>query len=370
MSGSFGFSEDFRALVVRTFLALLGAAIVGLIALAGAGLEIGRTVDAIIEGAIGSNVAIRNSLLEATPITITAIGVAVAFRAGLFNLGGQGQIYIGALGAVLVALYVGLPGPITIFLAMLAAIVCGAVWGGITGALRARWNLSEIITTIMFNFIAFWIVSYLVRGSLMDPDGGGYPYTKEVSDSVKLGLIGDMVPIGAILMVLAAIAAWVLMDRSRLGIRIKAIGASEAASRFAGVSVEKVSFMVMAIAGALGGMAGAASLLGDQHRLSDFFSPNWGFDAVATALIGRGSPIGTLVAGVFIGFIRNGIKASQGTAEVPVALAQILIGVVVLFLIIANADLVVRMGQRLRERFAGRKGGSEKSGEATAEGTA
>lgn len=362
MSGSFGFGEDFRALVVRTALALVGAALVGIIALAGAGLAIGPTVDAIVQGAIGSDVSIRNSLLEATPITITAIGVAVAFRAGLFNLGGQGQIYIGALGAVLVALYVGLPGIVTIVLAMIAAIVCGAVWGGITGVLRARWGLSEIITTIMFNFIAFWIVSYLVRGTLMDPGGGGYPYTREVKESVQLGLIGGTIPLGAILMVAAALATWVLMDRSRLGIRIKAIGASEAASRFAGVAVERVTFLVMAIAGAMGGLAGAVSLLGDQYRLSDFFSPNWGFDAVATALIGRGSPIGTLFAGLFIGFMRNGIKASQSTAEVPVALAQILVGVVVLFLIIANADLVVRMGQRLRDRFFGRGDGGDDGG--------
>lgn len=365
MSGSFGFGEDTRALIVRTAVALLGAAVVGIIALSAAGLAIGPTVNAILDGAFGGRVSIRNSLLEATPITITAIGVAVAFRAGLFNLGGQGQIYIGALGAVLVALYVGLPPLLTILAAMLAAIVLGGVWGGITGVLRARFGLSEIITTIMFNFIAFWIVSYLVRGALMDPDGGGYPYTREVADPLQFGLIGNVVPIGAVIMLLAALAAWVLMDRSRLGIKIKAIGASEPASRFAGLAVGRVTFLVMAIAGSLGGLAGAASLLGDQHRLSDFFSPNWGFDAVATALIGRGSPIGTLAAGVFIGFLRNGIKASQGTAEVPVALAQILVGVVVLFLIIANADLVVRIGQRIRDRIMKNRAGREEI-EATA----
>lgn len=353
MSGRFGFSEDGAALAVRTAIALIGAAVVGAIALAAAGLDLGATWEAIYEGAVGNDVAIRNSLLEATPITITAIGVAIAFRAGLFNLGGQGQIYIGALAAVVIALNVDLPGPLLVALALAASLVAGAVWGGAAGVLRARLGLSEIITTIMLNFIAFWFVSWLVRGPIQDPEGAGYPYTREVPEGSRLDLLGEVIPIGAIVMVVVAVAAWVLMDRSRIGIQLKALGAGEQATRFAGVATAKVTTMAMALAGALGGLAGAASLLGDQHRLSDFFSPGWGFDAVATALIGRGSPVGTLAAGLFIGFLRSGIQAAQGTAEVPIALAQILLGVVVLFLIIANADLVVRMGQRLRRRFSG-----------------
>ncbi len=353
MSGKFGFSEDGVALVARTAIALIGAAIVGAVALAAAGLDLAATWEAIYDGAVGSDVAIRNSLLESAPITITAIGVAVAFRAGLFNLGGQGQIYIGALAAVVIALYIDLPGPLLIVCALAASVVAGAAWGGAAGVLRARLGLSEIITTIMLNFIAFWFVSWLVRGPIQDPDGAGYPYTREIPEASRLDLLGDVIPVGAILMVVVAGAAWVLMDRSRAGIQLKALGAGEHATRFAGVATQRMTTLAMAVAGALGGLAGAVSLLGDQHRLSDFFSPNWGFDAVATALIGRGSPLGTLAAGLFIGFLRSGIQVAQGTAEVPIALAQILLGVVVLFLIIANADLVVRLGQRVRRRFRG-----------------
>lgn len=356
MGGSFGFGEGVGALIARTSIALAGAALVGALVLTAAGLDLATTWEAIYEGAIGDELAIRNSLLEAVPITITAIGVAIAFRAGLFNLGGQGQIYVGALAAVLVALYLHAPGAVVIAIALVASMLAAGVWGGIAGVLRARLGLSEIITTIMLNFIAFWLVSYLVRGPIQDPEGDGYPYTREIPEPVQLGLIGDVVPVGAVLMLAVGVAAWLLMDRSRFGLKIKALGEGEAASRFAGIAVPRVTIVAMVIAGALGGLGGTASLLGVQHRLSDFFSPGWGFDAVATALIGRGSPIGTLVAGVFIGFLRSGIQTAEGTAEVPAALAQILLGVVVLFLIIANADLVVRLGRRLRQRLARGRG--------------
>lgn len=356
MSSSFGLGEDTRALIVRTLIALIGAAAVGALVLVAAGLDLVTTWEAIYEGAVGNDLAIRNSLHEATPITITAIGVAIAFRAGLFNLGGQGQIYIGALAAVLVALYLHAPGIVVIVLALLAAMLVGGAWGGIAGALRARLGLSEIITTIMLNFIAFWLVSYLVRGPIQDPGGSGYPYTQEIPLDTQFGLIGDVVPVGAVLMVVVGLLAWLLIDGTRFGLKVKALGEGEAASRFAGIAVPRVTIVAMVLAGALGGLGGAASLLGVQYRLSDFFSPNWGFDAVATALIGRGSPIGTLAAGIFIGFLRSGIQSAEGTAEVPAALAQILLGVVVLFLIIANADLVVRLGRRLRQRFARRRG--------------
>lgn len=359
MERKFGLGEDTTALVVRTAAALIGAAAVGAIVLAAAGLDLSTTWNAIVDGAIGDDVAVRNSLLSAAPVTITAIGVAFAFRAGLFNLGGQGQIYVGALAAVLVALHVDLPSFLLVALALLAAMAAGAAWGGVAGVLRARLGLSEIITTIMLNFIAFWLVSYLVRGPIQDPDGAGYPYTREVPGSAQIAKLGDVIPIGAVIMVGVAVLAWLVMERSRFGLRVKALGGGEQATRFAGIALDRVTILAMAVAGGLGGLGGAVSLLGDQYRLSDFFSPNWGFDAVAIALIGRGSPMGTLAAGLFIGFVDSGIQSAEGTAAVPASLAQILLGVVVLFLIIANAELVVRFGGRLRRRLFG--GGHERA---------
>jgi len=342
---------DSVMLVLRTLLALAGAALVGAVFLALDGVDLIYAFEEILDQAIGSGFAIRNSLIEAVPITLVGLGVAVAFRAGIFNLGGEGQIYMGALASVLVALHLpGLPGPVLIALALLAGMVGGGIWGGIAGGLRSRLGLSEIITTIMLNFIAFWIVSYLVRGPIQDPDGAGYPYTKEIPEKANLPVIGDVVPLAAILLVVAALVVWVLLERTRAGISIKSLGTGEAAGRFAGLNVERTGFGVLLIAGLLGGLAGAASLLGNEGRLSDFFSPGWGFVGVMTALIGRGTAIGTLVAGLLIGFLTNGITGAQSAAGIPTATAQILLGVFVLFLIIVNTDLIARL---LRRAVAG-----------------
>ncbi len=346
--------RDNLMLVVRTLAALIGAGLVGAVFLLIDGVDLAFAFQEILEQAVGSGFAIRNSLVEAVPITLVGLGVAVAFRAGIFNLGGEGQIYMGALAAVLVALHLsGLPGPLLILLALLAGMIGGGIWGGIAGGLRSRLGLSEIITTIMLNFIAFWIVSYLVRGPIQDPEGAGYPYTAEIPAKATLPVFGDVIPLGAVILVAAAIAVWILLERTRAGISIKSLGTGEAAGRFAGLKVERTGFRVLLIAGLLGGIAGAASLLGNEGRLSDFFSPGWGFVGVMTALIGRGTAIGTLVAGLLIGFLTNGITGAQSAAGIPTATAQILLGVFVLFLIIVNTDVVVRL---LRRATAGLRG--------------
>ena len=334
---------DTVMLIVRTAAALVGAALVGAIFLLSDGVDLIFAFEEILNQSVGSSFAIKNSLIDAVPITLVGLGVAVAFRAGIFNLGGEGQIYMGALAAVLVVLNLsGLPGPLLILLGLAAGMVGGGLWGGIAGGLRSRLGLSEIITTIMLNFIAFWIVSYLVRGPIQDPGGAGYPYTEEIPAKAELPVIGGMIPFGAILLVVAAAVVWVLLERTRMGISIKSLGAGEAAGRFAGLKVERTGFNVLLIAGLLGGLAGAASLLGNEGRLSDFFSPGWGFIGVMTALIGRGTAVGTLVAGLMIGFLTSGISGAQSAAGIPTATAQILLGVFVLFLIIVNTDIVVR----------------------------
>lgn len=357
-------------LALRTLLALLAAAVVGAIFLLADGIDLGYAFEEILNQAFGSSFAIKNSLIEAVPITLVGLGVAVAFRAGLFNLGGEGQIYMGALAAVLVVLWFdGLPGPVLILIGLIAGMAGGALWGGIAGGLRSRLGLSEIITTIMLNFIAFWAVSYLVRGPIQDPDGAGYPYTREIPAKAELPLVGTAIPLGAILIVVAAIVVWFLLERSRIGITIKALGAGEAASRFGGAPIGRVGVLVMVIAGLLGGLAGVASLLGNEGRLSDFFSPGWGFIGVMTALIGRGTAIGTTVAGLLIGFLMSGIAGAQSAVGIPDATAQILVGVFVLFLIIANTDIVARFlrgaaaglarGRRGRRGSNGTEGGTD-----------
>jgi general nucleoside transport system permease protein len=346
--------------LVRTLLALVGAALLGGVAVAAAGLDPLPTLQAVVWGAAGDSFGVRNSLLQAVPITLTAVGVTLALRASLFNLGGEGQIYLGALGAAAVALAGrDLPGWLLAPLVILAGVVAGFGWGLIAGVLRATLGLSEIITTIMLNFIAFFAVSYLVRGPIQDPQAAGYPYTEQVTPAARLGILGDVVPAGAILAMLAAAVCWLVLDRSRLGLRINDIGQGEPAARFAGVPIGVYTTIVLGVAGALGGLAGAAELTGNQLRLSDRFSPGWGFDAVAVALIGRGNPFGTLAAGLFFGALHSGIDAAQASAAVPAAIAQIIQAATVLLLVAANSDVLLhalrgvrRAGWRLRARPA------------------
>jgi general nucleoside transport system permease protein len=347
--------------LVRTLLALVGAALLGGVAIAAAGLDPLSTLQAVVEGAVGDSYGIRNSLLQAVPITLTAVGVTLALRAALFNLGGEGQIYMGALGAAVVALAAGqgLPGWLLVPLAVLAGVAAGFGWGLIAGVLRATLGLSEIITTIILNFVAFFSVSYLLRGPIQDPQAAGYPYTEEITEATRLGAIGELVPAGAVLTVLAAAGCWLVLDRSRPGVRINDIGQGEPAARFAGVPIGLYTVAVLGAAGALGGLAGAAELTGNQLRLSDRFSPGWGFDAVAVALIGRGNPFGTLAAGVFFGALRSGIDVAQASAAVPAATAQIIQAATVLLLVAANSDVLAhalrdirRTGWRLRARTA------------------
>ena len=365
MRRSLAGNSDTLLLASRVLLGLVATPAGGSIFLISDGLDVAFVFGEILNQAFGSDFAIRNSLIEAVPITLVGLGVAIAFRAGIFNLGGDGQIYMGALASVLVVLALpGLPGPLLILVGLVAGMIGGALWGGIAGGLRSKLGLSEIITTIMLNFIAFWIVSYLVRGPIQDPGGSGYPYTKKVPDSATLPIIGDLIPFGAILVLLAGLLTWILLERSRVGISIKSLGSGDAAGRFAGLNVERTGFMVLMLAGLLGGLAGTVSLLGNEGRLSDFFSPNWGFIGVMTALIGRGTAIGTVVAGFAIGFLTSGISGAQGSAGIPDATAQILVGTFVLFLIIVNTDMVIRLMRNAGTSLAGTlrigsKGGSD-----------
>lgn len=345
--------NDVRALAIRTALALLGALLVGGIAIAFAGLDPIASYQAIWENAVGSTFAVQHSLLQALPLTLTALGVAVAYRAGLFNLGGEGQILMGALGAVGIALlFPDAPGAVMLPAALLCGMLAGLCWGGIAGALRAKLGLSELIVTIMLNFIAFWIVSYLIRHPLQDPGGAGYPQTAKIAESFRLGTIGGAIPAGMIVLGLAVAAVWFLLERSRAGLELKDIGDGESAARFAGVRVERRLLLAMALAGLLGGLGGAVELTGNQYRLGDFFSPGWGYAAIAVALIGRGSALGTLGAGLLIGALRSGIDGAQGVAGIPESVAEIVQGTAVLFLIVANADVVVSAMKKVTRRSA------------------
>ena len=350
-----GSGGHLRATALRLVGVLIAALATGALVVAISGLEPVATGQAIFEGAFGTKQAISNTLITTIPITLTALGVAVAYRAGLFNIGGEGQIYIGALCAILVALagkHAG--GAVLIPAVLIAGLLGGAIWGGIAGALRARLGLSELITTIMLNYIALWIVSYLVRGPIQDNSYAalGYPQSSDVAGGAQLGQIGGWLPVGVFLVGAAAIAVWVYIERSMSGLGLQAVGEAPAASRFAGMPVSRYQFATLAAAGALAGLGGATELLGNQHHLSDSFTPGWGYDALAVALLARGRVAGTILVGLFVGALRAGVLGAQAEVPLDQSLAQLLQGIAMLYLLLANADLLAPAVKRalLRRR--------------------
>lgn len=330
------------ALLVNLLAVTLGL-LGGVVVIAATGLDVGPAVSAIITGAFGSAGALRETLRQAVPILIGGLGVSYGLRAGLFNIGGEGQIYIGALVAVVVALAVPGLGPVVV---LAAGMLGGALWGGAAGAMRAWLRMDEVITTILLNFVAFWGVSYAVNGPLKDPNSSGYPWTVQVAESVRLGSLplGPVrVPVGLLIGLIAAIAVAVVIGRTRHGMELRLVGTSRSAATFAGVPVRRRQFQALAASGALAGLAGAVELIGAQLRLSDFFSPSYGFTAIAVALVGNANPYGCVAAALTFGSLRAGAASMERAAQVPAAISLVVQGVIIIALILVRSPVVMRL---------------------------
>jgi ABC-type uncharacterized transport system permease subunit len=312
---------------------------------------------ALLDGAFGSKNAIADTLVKATPLLFIGVGICVAFRAGVFNIGGEGQFIVGALGATAVALFVGgLPGWLLIVTGAMAGTLCGIVWGGIAGVLRAFLGVNEILTTVMLNFVAALLMSYLVSGPWIDPEqieqGTRIPETERFPRAVYLPRWdATRLHLGLLIAVVMAGAIWVMLWRTPLGYRIRAVGLNPSASRYAGMSVAKNSLAALAVSGGLAGLGGAIQVFGVDHRLyfegaAAGFTGGAGFNGIVVALFGGLHPIGAIPASVLFGGLLVGANNLQRTAQVPSALAVVMNGVVVL-VVVSSATLVRRRRRKL-----------------------
>jgi ABC-type uncharacterized transport system permease subunit len=347
--------------VVRTWLlrglrslaplwAILLALLVGAGVLLVAGIDPRKAYAAMLDGAVGSWATVGLTLQKSVPLMLAGLGVAFAFRCTLFNIGAEGQLYVGALVGTVIALYVpGLPAWLHIPLCLLGGFVGGAIWGGIPGYLRAQRGLSEIITTIMLNYVAFWFTSYLVHGPIQEA-ARYYPQTELVPATAQLPIFwsGGRLHIGFLVALFMAAVIYVILFRTTLGFQIRAVGYSMTAARHAGISPARNMAISMVISGGLAGMAGIVEILGVQHRLSDYFSPGYGYDAIAVALLGGSNPIGVVLAAIFFGALRAGSNMMQRSVAVPAAVAGFIQGITVLFVVIAGA--IPHVQRRLRAR--------------------
>lgn len=302
---------------------------------------------ALLRGSVLSADAWSETLVQMTPLVFTGLSVALGFRAGLFNIGGDGQVLAGSLMSVLVGFSLpGLPIGIHLPLALLAGALGGAVWGFIPGLLKARTGAHEVISTIMLNYVGLFLVAYLLLTDLYQRPGRSDPISKLVAPTARLPQVGTYrVNLGIVLALAAAALIWWLLRRTTLGFSIKAVGANPSAAAYAGIDVRHSWMWVMAACGALAGLGGTVNILGVQHTLFPGFT-NYGFDAIALALLGRSNPLGVVLAALLFGVMRAGATGMQATTSTPVDIITIIQALIIVFM---AAPALVRAIFRVKE---------------------
>lgn len=309
---------------------------------------------AMISGAAGDVSGITQTLVKATPLLLVGLGITIAFRGGVINIGGEGQLIVGALAATAFALsFKTWPGWALIPLSLLAGTAAGAVWGGIPGVLRSRLGVNEILSTVMMNAIAAQLANFLLRGPMMDP------YQRELgtflAETARIPVqawLPRLVPktllhSGAILAVVLAVLVYIFLWRTPIGYRIRAVGLNPDASRYAGINVPFYQALALILGGAFAGLAGAVEVLGVHHKMLQYLSSGYGFSGIVAALFGKLHPLGAIPASILFGGLLVGGDKMQRVVQVPSALIGTLLGLVVLFVV--SSEIYSQRRARRRE---------------------
>jgi general nucleoside transport system permease protein len=323
--------------VVATVVALL----VGLLIIALTGSSVPQALEAFWDGMAGSTYNIGASINRAITLGFVGLGFILANRANLTNVGGEGQIVMGGMIATAAALHGAalLPLGLAFVVPLLAGSFAGAVWGGAAGWLKTRRGTNEVISTLLLTFIALPIVYWSVESArlLRKPMTAvsSLPESAEIADATKLPMLlpadaTSPLHVGLILFIAALIVVWVLLDRSAFGLRLRAVGLSELASRRAGIPTSRLILISMAISGGLGGLAGAILIQGQNFYLTHEFSSGYGFDGLVVGLLSRGSPLGVVIGAALFGFLRSGSIAMEISAQVPAAVVLICQGLIII----------------------------------------
>lgn len=319
---------------LRPVLRPVGAVLVSL-ACAGAALwALGypalEALSVLVRGSLGSEAAWTATLLKSAPLLLTGLAVTIPFRCGMWNIGAEGQLYSGALAATLVAtrLAPGLPSILLVPLLALLGAAAGAALGAAAGTLRTTRGVSEVITTILLNFIAIQAVALAVHGPLRESTGA-YPQSDPLPPAAMLPSLGR-IHLGVAIAVIAALASTWVLFRTPLGFRIRAVGLSPLAARFAGIASGAHGVTALAIGGALAGLAGAFEVAGVTGRLYEGLSPGYGYTAIAVALLARLHPLAVVLSALFFGALEAGAGAMQREASVPAVATQMVQGLVIL----------------------------------------
>ena len=309
-----------------------------------------RAYAALLYGAFGTKGAFANTLVRTTPLLFTGLGVALAFKCSVYNIGGEGQLYMGALGSVIVGLnFPWMPAIFHVSLALAVAFVFGGIWGAICGVLKARLGVNEVISTLMMNFIAIWFVYYMVHTPLRSPDAYN-PVTPPIYPSAELPrlLTNTELHAGILIALGFAVLLYFGMKRTVFGYCIQAAGLNPRGAKHGGIDVNKLVISVMFLSGGICGLAGAGEVLGLRYYLPDDISLGYGYIGIAVALLAGLEPLGVILSALFFGGVINGASYMQHATGISITLVNIIEGTVIVC--ISLLPVISNVFERYRER--------------------
>lgn len=316
------------------------AFVVGAIILGSTGVDVGNAYSVMLRGAFGSAFSFGDVLLKTTSLLLTGLAVSVAFKCKQWNIGAEGQLYMGALGGTLVGISLlgAVPG-VAIFAMILLSFIFGALFALVPAGLKVKFGVNEVISTVLLNFVAFLFISFLLHGPIKAP--GFNPYSPEIFDASQMPIIfpGTRLHAGIILAALAAVGVYYLW-KTKVGFEIRSVGANIKAARYAGMNVSKSVLVTLGISGGLAGVAGGLLVSGVQHLLIEGISPGYGFIAVIIALLGRQHPIGVAIVAFFFSVLMTGSETMYRSLGVPSAFAMTLQALVLVFVLVGELFVI------------------------------
>jgi simple sugar transport system permease protein len=341
--------------------ATLAALLVGAIMLLLLKVNPLEAYSAMWEGAFGSQNALAETLVKATPLLLVGLGICISFRGDVINIGGEGQMIVGAiLGTIVGLTLVEWPGWAVVPMALVVGFLGGALWGGIPGVLKAYFNVNEILSTVMMNAIAVQLMNFMLRGPLIDPSqaelASKIPQTARLLDNFRLPRwVPTRLHLGALIAVILAVLVYILLWRTSIGYRIRAVGQNPDASRYAGIKVKNYIVLALVLSGAFAGLAGVMQVYGVNYRMitdgsASGFTGSAGFNGIVAALFGQLHPLGTIPASILFGALLVGANKMQRVVQVPSALITALNGLVVVFVV--SSEIWRRQRQKKRLAIA------------------
>jgi general nucleoside transport system permease protein len=325
-------------LAASILLAVIAALLVSAILIISSGADAFGALGALYRGAFGTWDAFLETLVQATPIMFTGLAMVIAFRGKVWNIGGEGQFFAGALATAWISMnYFTLPAPLLIVLIIMVSALAGAIWAFVPGIMKARFGISEIVVTVMMNYIMMGLVSYLLSGP-WQAAGDFFLQTPRLMPSTFLPtFLNSRLHLGFLIAILLVILLYFLLWKTPLGYEIRAVGENPVAAKYKGINNTTIVLVVMLISGAIAGLAGGTELAGLHHRLRLDISIGYGYTGILIALLGRLNPVGVIPAAIFFGALINGSTSMQINYNVPVPLVYTIQGIVLIFLLLFDA---------------------------------